>query len=191
MVWAPSALWVPDRNAYATFWASRIYANSDTQRAGKAGNDKIYYSLTSDFVTFSSPQLWLEESYSIIDQELLAVSAGSYVRFIKDANVNKVYTEHSDNGVFGTWKRIDANNYIVNGIREGPAAFKDIKNSARTWLWLDNYRGSGGYEAYYNDDITKNIWTPGNPSLTPKGMRHGAIQQVTQAQLDAIRAKFP
>ncbi|CAO1614766.1 unnamed protein product [Parajaminaea phylloscopi] len=191
MVWAPSTVWDAKANAYAVFWASRTYANSDTQRSGSPSKDQIYYSHTTDFKTFDAPKVWIAESYSVIDQELLPLSGNSYVRFIKNAEVNKVYTERSDNGVFGKWTRIDPNNFVVNDVREGPAAFKDINKPARTWLWLDNYSGQGSYEAYYNDDITKNQWTHGTPSLTPVGMRHGAIQQVTKAQLDAIRAKYP
>ena len=191
MVWAPSAQWDPDTSSYAVFWSSRVYAADDTQRTGTGSNDMIYYSHTTDFVNFDTPQIWIQEDYSVIDQELLELSASSFVRFIKDETATKVYSERSDNGLFGTWTRIDPNNYIIDAVREGPAAYKDINKSYRTWLWLDNYSGQGSYEAYYNDDITQNVWTASDPSLTPTGMRHGTVQQVTQSTLDALNAKYP
>ena len=190
MVWAPSAVWDAAANSYAVFWASRVYAESDTSRSGSAGDDTIYYAHTSDFVTFTTPQIWLAPGYSVIDQEILPLDGSNYVRFIKDAVQNKVYTERSSTGLFGSWTRIDANNFVVNEVREGPAVYRDIRDANKTWLWLDNYSGQGSYEAYYNDDLTKNVWTLASPELSPFGMRHGAIQQVTQVQLDALRAKW-
>lgn len=191
MVWAPSAIWDAAANSYAVFWATRTYGDSDPDRTGTPSKDRIYYTHTKDFVNFDAPKIWIEESYSVIDQELLAVGDSSYVRFVKDADVNKVYTERSNNGLFGTWTRVDPNAYVVDAVREGPAAYSDINKPSRTWLWVDNYSGQGSYEAYYNDDITTNVWTPANPPLTPMGMRHGAVQQVSQAQLNAIKAKYP
>ncbi|KDN46973.1 glycoside hydrolase family 43 protein [Tilletiaria anomala UBC 951] len=190
MVWAPSAMWDASANSYAVFWASKTYASSDTQRTGASSNTKIYYSRTSDFSSFSTPQVWVAPSYPVIDQEILPLGGSKYVRFIKNEEVNKVYSERSDNGLFGTWTRIDPNNFVIDAVREGPATFKDINKPSRTWLWLDNYSGSGSYEAYFNDDITKNSWTLAQPTLKPTGMRHGAVIQVSQAQLSALHSKW-
>ncbi len=199
MVWAPSAVANPDKpGSYVVFWASRVFAEDDTAHAGPASQDRIYYAETSDFYTFTAPQIWVEAAWPVIDQELLHLGGSSWLRFIKNEQDLKVYTERSDAGLFGTWSRITnpstGAEYVTNDVREGPAVFPDIRDADKTWLWLDDYSGNGSYKCYYAPDrsaLENNAWSECNPQLSPAGMRHGGVLQVNQSQLDALRARYP
>lgn len=58
MAWAPEAVWVAAKNQFMVFWASNAYG--DERHVGKPNEDKIYRSFTSDFKTFTPPELYHE-----------------------------------------------------------------------------------------------------------------------------------
>ena len=41
MAWAPSAVWDAAEEQFYVFWASRLYAESDTEHVGEASLDRI------------------------------------------------------------------------------------------------------------------------------------------------------
>lgn len=174
-MWAPSAIWEVDKDQYAVFWSSRVYAASDTAHTGPAEGPFIYYSHTSDFKTFTAPARWnSDESATVIDQEIQHLGGRSYVRYLSDTDtVKRVVLDRSDTGLFGAWERIGV---PVDQLREGPASYQDLLRPQRYYLWEDNY-GGAGYECYYTEDFTV-PYSPCDPGLTPTGMRHGAVVQV-------------
>ncbi|KAF2217158.1 glycoside hydrolase family 43 protein [Cercospora zeae-maydis SCOH1-5] len=182
-VWAPSAIWDAQRSQYAVFWASQVYAANDPEHNGPATGPYIYYSHTSDFRTFSSPARWNpSDSRTVIDQEIQQVGTNSYIRYLKDTAAGpRVVLDRSDDGIFGTWNRIGV---PVDQVREGPASFQDINNPQRYYLWEDNYGGSG-YECYYTETF-QTPYTPCSPALSPAGMRHGSVIQVSQTLYNAL-----
>ncbi|KAH9818591.1 Glycoside hydrolase family 43 [Teratosphaeria destructans] len=180
-VWAPSAIHDPSTGSYAVFWSSGVYAESDPQHTGTREGPYIYYAHTSDFKSFTDPQRWTTGGV-YIDQEIQHLSGNSYIRYLKDTSINKVYVERSDSGLFGTWTRLGL---ASTEVREGPASFQDIQNPARYYVWLDNYSGKGGYECHYTEDF-KPPFPTCETSLSPTGMRHGGVIQVDQQLYDAL-----
>lgn len=190
-VWAPSAIWDADKGQYAVFWSSRIYSEDDPDHTGSFTGPFIFYSHTSDFKTYSTPQRWITNTDApTIDQEIQVIGdagSNSYARYLKsESDGNKVFLERSDSGLFGTWTRIGL---PIDAVREGPASYRSIENPDRYYLWEDNYSGNGSYECYYTDDFTV-PYAACDPALTPAGMRHGAVIQVSQGTLDALDAKY-
>jgi hypothetical protein len=165
------------------FWSSRVYEASDESHQGPAQGPFIYYAHTSDFSTFSEPARWNPDSdATVIDQEIQAIGGSSYIRYLSDTEqVKRVVVDRSDTGLFGEWKRIGV---PVDAVREGPASYQDIQRPSRYYLWEDNY-GGAGYECYYTDDFTV-PYAKCDPSLTPSGMRHGAVIHVNEAQYAAL-----
>jgi hypothetical protein len=183
-VWAPSASWDVETSSYAVFWSSVIFEESDTAHTGPSQGPYIFYSHTSDFETFTSPQRWNPDiTATVIDQEIQYLGGESYVRYLSDTNeVRRVVLERSDNGLFGNWKRIGV---PVDQVREGPASYQDILDPQKYYLLEDNYNGAG-YECYYTTDFSV-PYAACEPSLTPDGLRHGAVTQVDHTSYVALQ----
>ncbi|KAF1923050.1 glycoside hydrolase family 43 protein [Didymella exigua CBS 183.55] len=185
-VWAPSAIWDVDRSAYAVFWSSNIFAASDTAHSGTPIGPFIYYSHTTDFKTFTAPARWnSDQTATVIDQEIQWLGGRNYVRYLSDTQqVKRVVLDRSSNGLFGTWTRIGV---PVDKVREGPASYQDILNPKRYYLWEDNYSGPG-YECYYTENFTV-PYQACAPGLSPDGMRHGAVVQVSKTMYTKLGGK--
>lgn len=182
-VWAPSAIWDVNKKQYAVFWSSRVYAASDPNHNGAAQGPFIYYAHTRDFVTFTTAQRWNSgSSATVIDQEIQYLGGTTYIRYLSDTNdVKRVVLDRSEDGLFGTWKRVGV---PVDQVREGPLSFRDILKPSRYYLWEDNYSGSG-YECYY----TENFQVPFQScpqAVRPTGMRHGGVAQVDQTRYNNL-----
>ncbi|KAM0714119.1 hypothetical protein Q7P37_011083 [Cladosporium fusiforme] len=164
-VWAPSAIWDPSKNQYAIFWSSRVYAETDTNHTGTPTGPFIYYSHTSDFNSFSSPQRWnTNDQRTVIDQEIQHLGGSTYIRYLSDtADTRRVVLDRSTNGLFGDWHRLGV---PVDALRE------------------DDYSGDG-YECYYTEDWT--VPFPRCPSnLSPQGMRHGGVATLEETRFNAL-----
>lgn len=81
-VWAPEAYYDAATGRYVVFWASKLYAASDPGHTANTYN-RMMFATTTDFRTFSAPQVWVDPGYSVIDSTVIA-DAGTYYRFTKD-----------------------------------------------------------------------------------------------------------
>ncbi|KAK1228487.1 hypothetical protein PQX77_008466 [Marasmius sp. AFHP31] len=113
MAWAPESVWDPDRGAFFVHWASRTYAASDTTHSGTASLDQIWYAHTNDFRTFTTPQVYIG-GIPVIDLTILPLGGNRFARFYKDETVSRIVEEISNNGLLGTWLRVDVG-YILPG----------------------------------------------------------------------------
>lgn len=189
MAWAPSVVWNDAEGQYYVFWASRQYETSDPDHTGVANLDRIRYATTTDFVTFSPP----EDYHALLDTPLIDQEfqnlgdANSWVRFLKNETVNQVYQEITSDGLFGTWNRVPG--YVrPESPVEGAASFASIEAPGTYHLLLDNY---SEYVAYTATDIGSGVWDPAGFSNFPRGLKHGSVTPLTQAEYDAIAARYP
>ena len=161
-----------------------VYDEADTSHTGPSQGPFIYYSHTSDFTSFTSPQRWNPDVTStVIDQEIQYLGGTSYVRYLSDTQqVRRVVSERSDTGLFGTWTRIGV---PVDQLREGPASYQDILDPQKYYLLEDNYNGAG-YECYYTRDFSV-PYSACDPSLSPSGLRHGAVTQIDYTTYAALQ----
>ncbi|KAI0839535.1 glycoside hydrolase family 43 protein [Hypoxylon sp. FL0890] len=188
MVWAPSAVWDDATSQYYLFWASRLYAASDTEHTGTATLDKIRYATTRDFVTFSEPNDYLALSDTpVIDQEFQYLGTpGAFARFFKNETTQQVVQEITSGGLFGTWTRLG---YASTDIpREGPASFADNVTPGLYHLFLDDYTQ---YVPYQTTDIRSSGYTRSSTSGFPTGLKHGCVTPLTQEEYDALAAAYP
>jgi hypothetical protein len=188
MVWAPSAVWDESTSQFFVFWASRFYQKSDAEHKGKAGLDRIRYTTTRDFKSFSPAKDYL--SYggtALIDQEFQYLGQrGHWARFYKNETVNQVAQEMTTGGLFGQWKRVGS--YISHGEQvEGPASFADNTRPGVYHVLLDNYKE---YVPYSTSNINSGSWQRSNFPRFTRGLKHGSVTPLLQSEYDAVRRRF-
>lgn len=119
MAWAPEATFIANENRFLVYWSSNVY--SDAQHTGNPDSDKIYYSYTSDFKTFTTPELYiaLPNNVGIIDLTMHPTGANNqFVRFFKDESANKCRGQVSNDGIFGTWTDIGSSTEFVDNSQQ-------------------------------------------------------------------------
>ena len=187
-VWAPEAIWDPSLNAYVVFWASKIYSTGDPNHTANTYN-KMLYATTTDFRTFSTPSVWKDPGYSVIDSTVIA-DAGSFYRFTKDERGTGT---SSPCGKFIIQERstvLTSTNYTFQrdcigqgsvGAGEGPTIVKS--NTENRWyLFIDEF-GGRGYVPFTTTDLTSGTWTEVANAALPNNPRHGSVMQITRAEL--------
>ncbi|KAL6707354.1 hypothetical protein ACN47E_004133 [Coniothyrium glycines] len=189
MAWAPSAVWDEPTKQFYVFWASRLYAASDTSHTGAAGLDRIRYATTKDFKDLSAPKdYYAPAGTPVIDQEFQYLGTpGHYARFIKNETVNQVWQENTTGGLFGEWTRLPG--YVKDGAPwEGPASYADNLVQGKYHLLLDNY---AQYLPFENGNIARNGWGESSTDGFPTGLKHGSVTSLTKAEYDRVLARYP
>jgi hypothetical protein len=188
MVWAPSAVWDEASSQFHVFWSSRFYKNDDASHTGPATLDRIRYSSTKDFTTFTPAKDYIKSDIPLIDQEFQHLGKlGHYAHFLKNEKENKVYQEMTTEGLFGLWKRIP--DYAVNEApREGPASFADNTTPGRYHLLLDDYKK---YVPFQTSNISAPKWEKSNYPRFPSVLKHGSVTPLIREEFDAVAARYP
>lgn len=188
--WAPEAIWDPASNAYIVYWATISPLN---------GIDKprIYYSKTTDFVTFTPPQMYIDRpgTQQIIDTQILEVagSVGGY-KYVRASGDGQITLEGSQS-VLGSWTTIgDLSQVGLTGkMVEGPILFKF--NGENQWgLWVDQYAAGKGYLPLTSINMGSaqnwQIATAGSYNLGADRKRHGGILNLTAAEMGRVTAQW-
>jgi PKD repeat protein len=193
--WAPEAFYDADLGAYVVFWASKIYADDDPNHTGNTYN-KMMYATTRDFVTFTTPKVWVDPGYSVIDSTMIK-DGETYYRFTKDERNNtsstpcsKFITEEKSSSLLDlsyTFVK-DCIGKGALGAAEGPTILKS--NTEKKWyLYLDEF-GGRGYVPFESTDLDSGVWTQSTGYDLPASPRHGTVLPVTQAEYDRIVRKY-
>ncbi|HKS99723.1 MAG TPA: family 43 glycosylhydrolase [Rugosimonospora sp.] len=193
--WAPEAFYDPTIGAYVVFWASKLYAANDPDHTGDTYN-KMMYATTRDFYTFSTPQVWKDPGYSVIDSTMIQHN-GEYYRFTKDER-NQTSSSPCSKFIIEERSATVRNlNYdfvaecIGRGAMsqgEGPLVFKD--NLEEKWhLFIDEY-GGRGYIPFESASLDSGVWTASTNYSLPGRPRHGTVLPVTQAEYDRLLGAY-
>ncbi|NUT96542.1 MAG: family 43 glycosylhydrolase [Saccharothrix sp.] len=199
--WAPEAYYDESIGAYVVFWASKLYAENDPGHTGNTYN-RMLYSTTRDFRTFTEPQVWVDPGYSVIDSTVIK-DGDTYYRFTKDERNNTSSTPCSKFILAekSTDLRSTDYDFVADcigkatatspgvGQGEGPTVFKS--NTEDKWyLFIDEF-GGRGYVPFETTDLASGKWTMSPSFALPSRPRHGTVLPVTRAELDRVRAAFP
>jgi hypothetical protein len=193
--WAPEAYYDDSIGQFVVFWASSLYAENDPDHTGETYH-RMMYATTSDFVTFSEPQVWQDAGMSRIDSTVLH-EGDMFYRFTKDegaANTGcaDIIQERSTSlrADLSSWTRVaacigrDAGTSAV----EGPTAFKanpgDV-NGDKFYLFVDEY-GGRGYIPLETADIANPNWTVSASYQLPRSPRHGTVIPITASELAGL-----
>ncbi|MDG4830765.1 glycoside hydrolase family 43 protein [Solwaraspora sp. WMMD1047] len=191
--WAPEAIYNPATGDYVVYWATNSARNGVTKH-------RIWYARTSDFRSFTAPQLYIERpgSQGIIDTQLVEVpnSVGGY-RYYR-ASADGHITIEASNSVLGSWTTLGNLSHlgISNGtgggnVVEGPmwAQF----NGRNEWaLWLDQYATGRGYLPVTSTNLgaTGNFQHRSGYSMGGNRKRHGSILNLTAAEESRVLGRW-
>ncbi|MBB6019071.1 uncharacterized protein YjdB [Paenibacillus sp. JGP012] len=188
--WAPEIMYDKTTGEYIVFWASRMF--DDASHTGSA-YQKMMYSKTRDFYTFTEPKVYLDYGYSIIDTTMIEHD-GKVYRFTKDEQDNgaaapfgkMIFQEVGDSVLDPAFKMI---NQGVGNMKwvEGPTIFKS--NTDEKWyLFVDEF-GGRGYIPFETTNLASGIWTLSSNYNLPANPRHGTVIPIKQSEYDALRGK--
>lgn len=191
--WAPEAIYNPATGDYVVYWATNSARNGVTKH-------RIWYVRTTDFRSFTAPQLFIERggSQGIIDTQIIEVpnSVGGY-RYYR-ASADGHITVEASNSILGSWSNIGNLSHmgISNGttggnVVEGPmwAQF----NGRNEWnLWLDQFATGRGYMPISSTNLgsTRNFRTRTDYSMGTSRKRHGSILNLTAAEESRVLARW-
>ncbi len=178
--WAPEAFWDADKKEFFVFWASRETLNGSNRQ-------RIYSARTKDFRTFTPAKLYIEKPNDIIDTDIVS-EGGKLYRFSKDETQKSIILEVSDT-LEGEWKPVPGfpvKNFVGY---EGPECFRMA--DGRWCMIIDYYSRGQGYKAFFCDDLSKSDFAPSERGLEfPYRFRHGGVITLSQAEYDALLAKW-
>lgn len=188
--WAPEIIYDKTTGEYIVFWASRMF--NDASHTGNA-YQKMMYSKTRDFYTFTEPKVYLDYGYSIIDTTMIEHD-GKVYRFTKDERDNgaaapygkMIFQEVGDSILDPAFKMI---NQGVGNMKwvEGPTIFKS--NTEEKWyLFVDEF-GGRGYIPFETTNLASGEWTLSSNYNFPASPRHGTVIPITQSEYDALSGK--
>ncbi|CAO1633129.1 unnamed protein product [Sympodiomycopsis kandeliae] len=190
MAWAPEAIWLAEQNRFMVYWSSNKF--TDAQHSGNPDNDKIYRAYTTDFKTFTTPEVYIDlKTEGVIDLTIhKTAEPNQYVRFFKGESVFKCRGQVSNDGLDGTWTNIGNGVQYTDEKDQSEACLFFKSNTEDLWyVFLDQYgKNPPGYYPY---KATNGITNYGYESLGfPQGMptmlKHGVVKPLTQAQYDDV-----
>ena len=190
--WAPEAYYDEITGEYVVFWASKVASDNYSLQ-------RIYYSKTRDFNTFTKPQVWIDrKTASTIDTTIIAGNDGYLYRISKNegnatledgtkVTGSTVYMERSKS-LFGTWTKVDSSSLEgISGV-EGPTSYKLNSDDASedTWCVLLDHFGGSGYAPVVTTDLAKGEFKKPSSYNLPKAPRHGTVLNITTEEYKAL-----
>jgi hypothetical protein len=184
--WAPEAVYDAEKDAYMVFWASKTSDDNYSLQ-------RIYRCYTSDFKTFTEPEVYISGDVSNIDTTIVS-DKGVYYRFTKNESKSSI-TMMKATSLDGPWT--DVSSYTLNGVAgntvtgyEGPTIYK--LNGTNNWcLLLDYYSKSQGYKPFTTTDITKGIFTSASDFSFDVTYRHGTVMPITTEEYNKLIEAYP
>ncbi|MBN2193733.1 MAG: hypothetical protein JW751_13030 [Polyangiaceae bacterium] len=182
--WAPETVYDAESGQFMVFWSSPLDINP-----GASGAHSIYYMLTSDFQTFTSPEvLYGRPSRNLIDATIYQGNDG-YLMFLKDeADGQKNIRVVSSPTLFGAnaWIADPSSPLTGNFGAEGPSA---LQSDGRLLLYFDKY-DEGAYGALRSNGLTglesTAAWEDISISVYFAGVRHGTPIRVPTDTFRAV-----
>ena len=188
-LWAPDIIFDKARGDYVIHWSSSHRCNDYGQKA-------IYYSRTTDFETFSEPELlYRKEDSGVIDSAMYEED-GKYYLFVKsEGNPSNIILLESDS-VTGPFARIQAFDEsmkaIQAGLYEAPTAVR--LEDGRWCLFLDYYGVPGdgqGYVPFVADSMASSRFVRSDASFHfPYGYKHGTVIKISTQEYERIRGYY-
>ena len=177
-VWAPEIDWDAQQMKWLIIWSS---SPSDASQ----GN-RIWSSLTTDFKTFSTPQILFDPGYEVIDATMFHGKRTQYLIFKDQTRDPLRYQIRYATGptVEGPWSNIQAP--LTESWSEGPSAIKVGKEFV---IYYDHYRAPHArYEGVQSRDWIH--WESIDDRISfPEYCKHGSFLKITAAEAARLEAR--
>ncbi|WP_320780531.1 glycoside hydrolase family 43 protein [Streptomyces sp. CRN 30] len=167
--WAPEAFWDAGRGRYALLYSS----------VNESGHNVLMVNYTADFRTVSSPQVFFDPGYDVIDGNVaVGVNGVNYLYFKREGALVGARSTSLNPGSFTPFTAP-----VSHGGTEAPILVKSL--TSNTWyLWADTYTPNGVFYAWQTTDLAAGTWTPLNQRdyTQPVNSKHGTIAPITSAE---------
>ncbi|MBF4461199.1 MULTISPECIES: family 43 glycosylhydrolase [unclassified Rathayibacter] len=193
-VWAPEAMWDATTGQYYVYWASR-----DKTKTGSASAQRVYVTTTRDFMTFTTPTIWLDENPpqggasggSIIDTTI-AKEGNTFYRFSTSDWRTVVDTATS---LAGPWTRVIARGEdTAHGLSDHIEGLTVYQLPDGRWVVMGD---NGGYSAYVTNSLASLQFTALQTGTTGANtysfsapFRHGSVLRLSSAEEARINAAY-
>lgn len=184
--WAPEITYDKKKKQYMIYWATTIAGKYKTDTAVERGyNHRMYCVTTSDFKKFSKTKLLYDKGFNVIDATIVP-DGNRFVMFLKDEtprppqkNIKVVTSKKLTGGFAAPSTPPITGNYWA----EGPTV---LRMGDKWIVYFDKYR-EHKYGAVQSTDLIN--WTDVSDKIVlPKGIRHGSIFRVSNAELQPLLA---
>lgn len=184
--WAPEISYDKKKKQYMIYWATTISGKYASDAKVESGyNHRMYYVTTKDFISFSKTKLLYDKGFNVIDASIVH-TGDKYVMFLKDETPTppqKNIRTATANKLTGPYSEPSApitGNYWA----EGPTA---VYTGTQWIVYFDKYRDKQ-YGAVASSDLVN--WTDISEKIhIPKGLRHGTVIKISNAELAALNKR--
>ncbi len=191
-VWAPEAVYDEEKQAFMVFWASMTPKNIPEK-----AKQKIFRSYTTDFKSFTTPELYIERDNHVIDTDIVRVTKerdgkDGYVRFSKDETTKNIRTDYGKTLEKSAFSDIQCPVLEAMPGVEGPICFY-IEGLKKWCLMVDRYAEGKGYIPLLSDNILAGEFRLPEASEYDFGKtlkRHGGILPITTEEYENLIAKY-
>ncbi|MEO8093398.1 MAG: glycoside hydrolase family 43 protein [Pseudolysinimonas sp.] len=192
--WAPEAIFDIESQRYFVFWASSV-----PDPEGGAGYNRMLACWTRDFREFTTPFVWVDPGWSVIDATV-AEHDGQFYRVIKDERSSSSELPSAKFLTLEKSAQLDATHYqlVQDGIGSGSPehgdALKHGEGPILTWdqalhrwiLFIDEFT-LRGYVPFESPTLDPGHWTMSHDYRLPAGASHGSILSLTGAEWGRLR----
>ncbi len=183
-VWAPEAVYDPQKEAFFVFWASHV-----KKEENREGKHRIYGAYTKDFREFSPAAEYLEKACDVIDTTMLYEN-GRYYRFSKDETTKRICMERAES-LSGSFEEIKSG--VLEDLYgvEGPEIY--VLPDGRYCLIVDQFAAGKGYLPLVTTDLDSGAFTilPNRDyDLGVLKKRHGGILKITDEEYDRLLSAY-
>jgi hypothetical protein len=178
-VWAPEIFYNEIDDNFTIVWASTIPGRFPDMLESHTNNQRLYFTTTSDFQTFSPAALFLDPGFSAIDA-FIARDGDRYVLICKDNSRPSLALRGAfGKSSLGPWENMSR--LITQKYTEGPCALK----VGDDWLlYFDAYREKR-YGALRTRDF-RNFTDVSSEISIPEGHKHGTAFLVPRSILNGL-----
>jgi hypothetical protein len=178
-VWAPEVFYDAPNKRFVICWASTIPGRFPDDLEPHDNNQRMYYTTTADFQTFTPTTLFLDPGFSVIDGTIVARGDG-YVLVLKDNSRKQMNLRVAfGDSPIGPWRDVSAP--FTRPFTEGPSVLK----LGDDWIiYFDAYR-QGDYGAVKTRDFKAFVDITRQVSF-PEGHKHGTALQVSRGLVEHL-----
>ncbi len=185
-LWAPEAIYDEERDEIMVFFASMTKFEGD-----ESHKQRIFYTYTKDFETFSEPRVFIEKDNHVIDTTMIK-AGDKFYRYSKDETHKNINVDVADCLKPEAFKELYSDTLCdLYGV-EGPEIFKF--NDREEWcLIVDRFATHAGYLPMVTSDLASGNFRVLDDSEYDFGTtlkRHGGIMNITEIEYRALTEKF-
>jgi hypothetical protein len=178
--WAPELFYDDMKKQYLITWSSCVPGKFPDGTEEHNNNQRLYYTTTKDFKTFTPAKLFYDPGYSCIDATILKRGQNDYVMVVKDNTRNERNLKVAfAKSAYGPWS--ETSKAFTEAYSEGPTT---TKVGDWYYIYYDSYRkfifGAARTKDFVHfQNVTGSV-------KVPVGHKHGTIFMADDSLVKAL-----